>query len=89
MKLLLSALLAGSAAAFAPSAKQARSSVAVQESISDLETLGKKLNPVIGFFDPLDLAGKNLWDTTDAETIGFLRESEVKVRFFSADRVWL
>lgn len=48
------------------------------ETVADLETLAKKCNPVVGFFDPLDLSGKNFWDTTSEETIGFLRESEVK-----------
>jgi hypothetical protein len=31
----------------------------------DLTVLAKKLNPVVGFFDPLGLADKNFWGTTD------------------------
>ena len=40
--------------------------------------MASKLNPVVGFFDPLGLAEQNFWDTTSEETIGFLRESEIK-----------
>lgn len=78
MKLLTAALLAGSAAAFAPSSNQPRTSVAVQESKADLEVLAKKLNPILGFYDPLGLAEQDFWGTTSEETIGFLRESEIK-----------
>ena len=45
---------------------------------ADLEVLGKKLNPVLGYFDPIGLADQSFWGTTSEETIGFLRESEVK-----------
>jgi hypothetical protein len=77
MKFVLAALLAGSAAAFAPTNGAAPRGTKLSMS-EDLTVLAKKLNPVVGFFDPLGLADKNLWGTTDAETIGFLRESEVK-----------
>lgn len=87
MKLLLASLLAGSASAFTSSSAFAGNGVSHRvasksslsmETSADLEVLAKKLNPVVGQFDPLDLAGKNFWGTTDSETIGFLRESEVK-----------
>ena len=85
MKLLLASLLAGSAAAFAPStsngASLTKASMAA-ESKADLEALAGKLNPVVKFFDPLDLAGQNFWGTSNEATIGFLRESEVKVGVF-------
>jgi hypothetical protein len=88
MKFLLASMLAGSAAAFTPSSSfQGNSNVAHRsasksslsmETGADLAVLGKKLNPIIGKFDPLGLAEYNFWGTTEEETIGFLRESEVK-----------
>jgi len=48
------------------------------ETTDDLKTLAKKLNPVVGFYDPIGLADNEFWGTTQEETIGFLRESEVK-----------
>lgn len=71
--------LAASAAAFAPvTTNNGRSSVAVQETKADLETLAKKLNPVLGYFDPLGLADDEFWGESKEATIGFLRESEIK-----------
>jgi len=80
MKLLLAALVAGTTAAFTPSNVNNvhTSSVALSESMQDLENVAKKLNPVIGYYDPLKLAEANLWDTTQEETIGFIREAEIK-----------
>lgn len=78
MKFLLSALLAGSAAAFAPSSVSQRASTNLHETSEDLATLAKKCNPVLGFFDPLGLAEQSFWDTSTESTIGFLRESEIK-----------
>ena len=86
MKFVLASLLAGSAAAFSPSAfngasvstRVATKSNMSMETSAELAALAKKCNPVLGFFDPLGLAQKKFWDTTDEETIGFLRESEVK-----------
>ena len=78
MKLVTAALLAGSAAAFAPATNNGRPSVAVQETKADLETLAKKLNPVLGYFDPLGLADDEFWGESKEATIGFLRESEIK-----------
>lgn len=78
MKFLLPALLASSAAAFAPTASNSRASVAVSESKADLESLSKDLNPVVGYFDPLELADAEFWGQSDEATIGFLREAEIK-----------
>ena len=88
MKVLLSALMAASAAAFTPSSfngaavtqRVASKSSLSMETTDDLEVLAKKLNPLVGFYDPLDLSGQNFWGTSSEATIGFLRESEVKVR---------
>ena len=51
------------------------------ETVADLETLAKKCNPVVGFYDPLGLAQAGLADNapfSEAEAIGFLRHAEIK-----------
>eukprot|EP00594_Rhizosolenia_setigera_P007563 CAMPEP_0178953572 /NCGR_PEP_ID=MMETSP0789-20121207/8493_1 /TAXON_ID=3005 /ORGANISM="Rhizosolenia setigera, Strain CCMP 1694" /LENGTH=245 /DNA_ID=CAMNT_0020634845 /DNA_START=39 /DNA_END=776 /DNA_ORIENTATION=- len=77
MKLAIAALLAGSAAAFAPASVPKASSV-LSETKADLESLATELNPIVKFYDPLDLSGQNFWGKSEEETIGFLREAEVK-----------
>ena len=47
-------------------------------SLDGLKAQAKSLNPVVGYFDPLNLAGGEFWDQTNEATIGFLRESEIK-----------
>jgi hypothetical protein len=79
MKLLSAALLAGSAAAFAPvSVNKGPTSTQLHETKEDLAVLAKKLNPVLGYFDPLGLASDEFWGQSNEATIGFLRESEIK-----------
>ena len=43
-----------------------------------LETMASKLNPAIGFFDPLGLSEQEFWGDSNEATIGFLREAEIK-----------
>lgn len=78
MKTAILASLVASAAAFAPANQAARGSVAVQETKADLEAMAKKLNPIVGFWDPLNLAEAEFWGTSNEATIGFLRHSEIK-----------
>lgn len=78
MKCAVLASLVGAAAAFAPAQSGARSSVAVQETKADLESLAKDLNPLVGFWDPLNLAEAEFWGQSNEATIGFLRHSEIK-----------
>jgi len=51
------------------------------ETMADLEVMAKKLNPVFGFYDPLQLASDfpSAWmgESTE-ETIGWLRHAEIK-----------
>jgi len=77
MKAALLSLLAGSAAAFAPSQNKA-SSTQLNGGKDDLVALAPKLNPLVKFYDPLGLSDQQFWGTTSDETIGFLREAEVK-----------
>merc|ERR1719265_488717 len=48
------------------------------ETMSDLDALAQKLNPKVGFYDPLGLSSANLWGSGEAATIGFLRHAEIK-----------
>ena len=86
MKLAIASVLAGTAAAFTSSSfngvsvqnSVSSSSSLKMETLDDLGVLAKKLNPVVPRFDPLGLSTSNFWGTSQEETIGFLREAEVK-----------
>jgi len=75
--------LAPASLAFAPSAVPAapvatRAVAPVMETVSDLKTLAGKLNPSIGYWDPLNMCGLNLYGMGEEATIGWLRHSEIK-----------
>merc|ERR1719261_1519769 len=55
----------------------ARASVKM-ETVADLKVLAEKLNPVVGYWDPLKLSEAEFWDNTNEETIGWLRHAEIK-----------
>jgi hypothetical protein len=48
------------------------------QTVSDLESLAGELNPVVKFFDPLNLAEQEFWGDSNEATIAFLRYSEIK-----------
>jgi hypothetical protein len=50
----------------------------MHETKADLESLAQQLNPVVGFYDPLNLAEAEFWDQSNEATIGFLRQAEIK-----------
>jgi len=56
---------------------QARSSVSM-ETKADLEALAKTQNPVVGYFDPLNLSDGEFWEQSNEATIGWLRHAEMK-----------
>lgn len=74
---LLASILA-SASAFAPASSNGRQSVKVSETKADLEVLAKDLNPIVSYFDPLDLTGAAFWGQSSDFTIGWLRQAEIK-----------
>ena len=50
---------------------------------SDLETIAEKANPVVKFYDPLNLSEADFYGMGNEATIGFLRQSEIKVSFLT------
>jgi len=44
----------------------------------DLKDTASKLNPVLGYFDPLGLSRMDFWDQGNEATIGWLRHAEIK-----------
>jgi len=57
---------------------QPRAAAPQMMDVEGLKTQAKALNPVVGFYDPLNLSGGEFWGDSNAATIGFLREAEIK-----------
>ena len=55
-----------------------RAAAPAMETVADLKTLATKLNPAVGYWDPLKLSEQEFWDNTNEETIGWLRHAEIK-----------
>jgi len=45
---------------------------------SDLESLAKEQNPVLGFYDPMGMADLDLWGQGEEASIAWLRHAEIK-----------
>ena len=46
--------------------------------MDDLVATAEKSNPVLKYYDPLQLGTTTIWGETNEATIGFLRHAEVK-----------
>ena len=66
MKLAILSTLVAAAAAFAPVAPAARGSMQLSETKADLEALATTLNPLVKFYDPLNLAEAEFWGGEEA-----------------------
>jgi len=73
---MLSLQTASLSYASAPLAHVTPRTVAV--AMQSKEELGKALNPVLGYFDPLGLAEADFWSQGNDATWGFLRQAEIK-----------
>jgi hypothetical protein len=61
------------------SARAARARTNVRmDAKSDLKEQAMALNPLVGFYDPLELSSDEFWGQSNEATIGFLRHSEIK-----------
>lgn len=80
MKLAVLSLVAGSAVAFTSqtASSSSRPSTFLADGMADLEAIAKKSNPVLGFYDPLQLSSITIYDNTNDQSIAFLRHSEIK-----------
>jgi Chlorophyll A-B binding protein len=72
MKYTILASLVASAAAFAPAPSAKTSTSTLSETKADLEALAAKCNPLVKYFDPLNIGDG------DAATIAWYRQSEIK-----------
>jgi len=77
MKLIIATLLAGSAAAFAPASSN-RASVSLNAAMDDLKVLATQANPVVNFYDPLELSSQLFWEESNESSIAWLRHAEIK-----------
>jgi len=72
--------LASASFGFAPTtfvAAQPRVQVSM-ETAADMEALAKKLNPVVGYWDPMNLVYYDQFSVGQEGSIGFLRQAEIK-----------
>jgi len=72
--------IAAASFGFAPTsmpALQPRAKVTM-ETASDMEALATKLNPVVGYWDPMNLVAYDQFSVGEEASIGFLRQAEIK-----------
>merc|ERR1719213_1601035 len=48
------------------------------ETAVDMEVLAKKLNPIVGYWDPMNLVAYDQFSVGEEASIGFLRQAEIK-----------
>merc|ERR1719162_1623480 len=73
-----SATFSGNAEAHHSSSTAAPRADVRMETLADLQSNAEKLNPVVGYWDPLKLAEGEFWGQSNEATIGFLRHAEIK-----------
>merc|ERR1719393_1233268 len=63
----------------APAVATTRAASPSMETVDDLKALSTKLNPTVGYYNPLTLGESSIGSTYDTEAaIGFLRHAEIK-----------
>lgn len=67
------------ASAFAPASQTSSRITAADATKADLEAIAEKANPIVKFYDPLNLAEQDFYGFGNEATIGWLRHSEIKV----------
>eukprot|EP00541_Cyclophora_tenuis_P007457 CAMPEP_0116555128 /NCGR_PEP_ID=MMETSP0397-20121206/7983_1 /TAXON_ID=216820 /ORGANISM="Cyclophora tenuis, Strain ECT3854" /LENGTH=249 /DNA_ID=CAMNT_0004080381 /DNA_START=107 /DNA_END=856 /DNA_ORIENTATION=+ len=79
MKCAILFSLATVATAFAPAKTgSAKTATQLASAKAELEAIAEKANPIIKFYDPMNLAEADFYDMGNDATIGFLRHSEIK-----------
>ena len=68
----------GLRSASTPSTPSSRPRKHHRETKNNAQALAKEQNPIVGYFDPLELGDKDFWEQGNEATIGFLREAEIK-----------
>jgi len=63
---------------YASVAPVGRTSTVNMMQLDGLKDLAKSQNPVVGYYDPLNLASGDFWEQGNEATIGFLRHAEMK-----------
>jgi len=76
--LSLSAAVPAFAPTVSPAHAGARVAAPVMETKADLVSLAPKLNPLVEFWDPLNLSEMDLWGQGEEATVGWLRHAEIK-----------
>jgi len=78
MKLVVLSLVAATAAAFTSQSAAPRPATSLRDGMADLEAIAEKSNPVLKFYDPLQLSTITIYGNTQDQSIAWLRQSEIK-----------
>lgn len=79
MKLAILSLLATQAMAFTSQrSTPSRPLTSLYDAKADLEAIAVKSNPILKFYDPLNLSAITIYDNTNDQSIMWLRQSEIK-----------